>query len=183
MMRTEAFDVVVLDRKLPDISGIEILESLRNEAHPPILILSAIDQTADRVEGLRAGAEDYLCKPFDFNELLLRLQALVRRSGGGASSELFVLGDLEVNWLEQSVIRAGRPISLTKRELNLLRVLIEQRGKTVTRSMLLEKVWGYDFNPGTNLIDVHMSKLRNKLDKGFGRTLLRTIRNVGYEFG
>ncbi|WP_028292396.1 response regulator transcription factor [Oceanobacter kriegii] len=179
-LQKEAFDVVVLDRGLPDISGIDVLNTLAPQNHPPILMLSAFDQIESRIEGLKAGADDYLCKPFDYTELQLRLEVLIRLRNHQPSN-VTRIDDLEIDWGSHSVCRAGKKITLTKREFCLLKVLVENRGKTVSRSMLLEKAWGYEFNPGTNLIDVHMSKLRTKIDKGFDSQLLCTIRNVGYE--
>ncbi|WP_207281868.1 response regulator transcription factor [Pseudomonas sp. FW300-N2F2] len=183
MIETEAFDVVVLDRILPSMDGLEILTRLRDKPRPPVLILSANDQISDRVDGLRAGADDYLGKPFDFTELLLRLEVLARRRGQSAQEDLLHIDDLRIDLGQRNVTRAGQRIDLTDKEFRLLQVLAEHRGQTVTRTMLLEKVWGYQFDPQTNLIDVHMSKLRTKIDKGFSRSLLRTIRAIGYELG
>lgn len=183
IIQNEAFDVVVLDRILPKMDGIEVLTRLNGHLHPPVLILSANDQTSDRIEGLRAGADDYLGKPFDFTELLLRLELLTRRRPQRPAGERIQIEDLHIDVGRREVTRAGQRIDLTDKEFKLLQVLAEHRGQTVTRSMLLEKVWGYHFDPQTNLIDVHLSKLRHKLDKDFSPALLRTIRAIGYVLG
>ena len=183
IIQSEAFDVVVLDRILPKMDGIEVLSRLNGRSHPPILILSANDQTADRIEGLRAGADDYLGKPFDFTELLLRLELLTRRRPSAHTDDNLQIADLHIDFNRREVSRRGQRIDLTDKEFKLLQVLAENRGQTVTRSMLLEKVWGYHFDPQTNLIDVHLSKLRNKIDKDFTPALLRTIRAIGYVLG
>ncbi|RMQ50896.1 Winged helix family two component transcriptional regulator [Pseudomonas cichorii] len=183
ILTQEAFDVVVLDRMLPRMDGIELLGKLHGRSRPPVLILSANDQISDRVEGLRAGADDYLGKPFDFTELLLRLEVLARRHNQTAMEEVIYVEDLRIDLGQRCACRAGRNIDLTDKEFRLLQVLAEHPGQTVTRTMLLEKVWGYHFDPQTNLIDVHISKLRTKIDKGFERSLLRTIRAIGYELG
>ena len=183
ILKDEAFDVVILDRILPRMDGIEVLNRLNGQAHPPILILSANDQSSDRVEGLRAGADDYLGKPFDLCELLLRLELLARRHNQTAQEERIQVEDMQIDLARREVTRAGRRIDLTDKEFKLLQVLAEHVGQTVTRGMLLEKVWGYHFDPQTNLIDVHLSKLRNKLDKGFERAMIRTVRAIGYVFG
>ncbi|MCS3514923.1 MULTISPECIES: response regulator transcription factor [Pseudomonas] len=183
ILKNEAFDVVILDRMLPRMDGIEVLNRLHGVARPPILILSANDQSSDRVEGLRAGADDYLGKPFDFTELLLRLELLARRHNQTAQEDCIQVEDMQIDLARREVTRAGRRIDLTDKEFKLLQVLAEHVGQTVTRGMLLEKVWGYHFDPQTNLIDVHLSKLRNKLDKGFERAMIRTVRAIGYVFG
>lgn len=183
ILKNEAFDVVILDRMLPRMDGIEVLNRLHGVARPPILILSANDQSSDRVEGLRAGADDYLGKPFDFTELLLRLELLARRHNQTAQEDCIQVEDMQIDLTRREVTRAGKRIDLTDKEFKLLQVLAEHVGQTVTRGMLLEKVWGYHFDPQTNLIDVHLSKLRNKLDKGFERAMIRTVRAIGYVFG
>ncbi|AVO54476.1 response regulator transcription factor [Ectopseudomonas mendocina] len=183
MIESEAFDVVILDRVLPKMDGIEVLTRLHGRPRPPILILSANDQTSDRVEGLRAGADDYLGKPFDFTELLLRLELLARRHQSSAQDEILHIEDLQIDLARRTVMRGQQRIDLTDKEFKLLQVLAEHQGQTVTRSMLLERVWGYHFDPQTNLIDVHLSKLRNKIDKGFQRQMIRTIRAIGYVLG
>lgn len=183
MIEQEVFDVVILDRVIPKIDGIEVLSRLSGKPRPPILILSANDQTADRVEGLRAGADDYLGKPFDFTELLLRLEILAKRHQKSAPDEVLQIEDLSIDLARRTVTRGQQRIDLTDKEFKLLQVLAEHHGQTVTRSMLLERVWGYHFDPQTNLIDVHLSKLRTKIDKGFERQLIRTLRAIGYVLG
>lgn len=180
----EAFDVIVLDRMLPRLDGMQVLQRLRGRRHPPVIILSAVDQPNDRVEGLRAGADDYLGKPFSFSELLARIEVLVRRMGGRVDDPMVLhVADLTMDVLHREVRRGDAVLDLTEKEFKLLQVLLEHSGTIVTRSMLLQRVWGYEFDPQTNLIDVHMSKLRSKLDKGFEAALLRTIRSVGYVIG
>ncbi|WP_369920216.1 response regulator transcription factor [Marinomonas polaris] len=183
LIREEVFDVILLDRIIPIIDGIQLLRLLGTEPHPPILILSANDQTSDRIEGLQAGADDYLGKPFDFTELLLRLERLYYRTKQIASSNLIKIKDMMINLERHEVTRSGQLIDLTNKEFKLLYVLAEHPGQTVTRSMLLEKAWGYHFDPQTNVLDVHLSKLRQKLDAGSKTTIIRTIRSVGYALG
>lgn len=184
LVQNEAFDAMLVDRMLPGISGIELLRNLQHGRHPPALVLSAVDQPNDRIEGLRAGALDYMGKPFDFTELLLRLESLARRGQSVRSADsLLQIGDLQIDRHQRQVSRAGQPIDLTEKEYLLLMVLAEYQGRTISRAMLLEKVWGYQFDPQTNLIDVHISKLRAKIDRGFDHSLLRTIRAVGYVLG
>lgn len=183
LIRDEAFDAVLLDRMLPGIDGIGVLRALA-DPHPPVMVLSAVDQPCDRVEGLRAGAGDYLGKPFDFTELLLRLEGLAKWRALPAEADWITrLEDLCIDWRARRVSRGGQPIDLTEKEFALLQVLATNVGRTVTRAMLLEKVWGYQFDPQTNLIDVHVSKLRSKIDRNFSRSLLRTVRAVGYVLG
>lgn len=181
---SEAFNVVVLDRTLPDIDGMEVLRRLQGTSHPPILILSTLDQASERVAGLRAGAEDYVGKPFDFQELLVRMELLVRRANEAQSHSVTLrIHDLEIDVAKRKVTRRGEPIDLTDKEFQLLRTLASYNGQTVPRGMLLEKVWGLQFDPQTNLIDVHISKLRSKIDKGFEPPLLKTVRSMGYVLG
>jgi Response regulators consisting of a CheY-like receiver domain and a winged-helix DNA-binding domain len=180
----EAFDVVVLDRMLPRMNGLEVLSYLNGRPHPPVMILSALDGPEERVDGLRAGADDYLGKPFHFSELLVRLEVLAKRQNRANQDEnLLIADDLVMNTVTREVHRGGERLDLTDKEFKLLQVFMLHKGQTVTRAMLLEKVWGYNFDPQTNLIDVHMSKLRTKIDKDHDRPLLRTIRSVGYVLG
>ena len=176
--RGERFDAMVIDRMLPELDGLSIVAALR-AAHDatPVLVLSALGDVEDRVVGLRAGCDDYLPKPFAFSELLARLEALTRR--GTAETKLRV-ADLEVDLIARTVMRAERPIELLPREFRLLEYLMRHAGHIVTRTMLLEKVWDHHFDPQTNVIDVHVSRLRQKIDKGFEHPLLHTVRGAGY---
>lgn len=175
------YDAIVLDRMLPGLDGLSIVQALRSEGKStPILILSALGEVDDRVEGLRKGGDDYLVKPFAFSELLARLEALVRRRDGESMETKLAVGDLEMDLLARRVKRAGRTIELQPREFRLLEYLMRHSGQVVTRTMLLEKVWDYHFDPQTNVIDVHVSRLRSKIDKDFDPPLLQTVRGVGY---
>ena len=178
---SEPYDAIVMDRMLPGgIDGLGIVEALRQQGNRvPILILSALDGVDDRIRGLRAGGDDYLTKPFAFGELLARLDALLRRSQSQAVETVMSLGDLSVDMLAHRVTRAGRPVALQPREFKLLTYLLRHANQVVTRTMLLENVWDYHFDPQTNVIDVHISKLRQKIDAGFATPLLRTVRNAG----
>ena len=178
-------DMIVLDRMLPGMDGLALLETLRRAGHRmPVLILSARGEVDDRVDGLRAGGDDYLVKPYAFSELLARVEALLRRgSGEPQPTTRLQVDDLEMDLLARAVRRAGRPIDLLPREFRLLEFLMRHAGHVVTRTMLLEKVWDYHFDPQTNVIDVHVSRLRQKIDKGFERALLHTVRGAGYRLG
>ena len=178
---TGHYDAIVLDRMLPRLDGLAALQAIRAAAiETPVLILSALGQVDDRVKGLRAGGDDYLTKPFAFSELLARLDALMRRRSAPQAETTLAVGDLEMDLLKRSVKRAGRAIELQPREFLLLEYLIRHAGQVVTRTMLLENVWDYHFDPQTNVIDVHISRLRQKIDKGFDRPLLHTVRGAGY---
>ena len=180
---TEGYDALVVDRMLPGIDGLTVIRTLRASANTtPVLILSALGEVDDRVKGLKAGGDDYLVKPFAFSELLARLEALARRAKTGSDAPATVLraGDLEMDLLRREVRRAGKPIDLQPREFQLLEFLLRHVGQVVTRTMLLEGVWDYHFDPQTNVIDVHISRLRSKIDKGFERPLLHTVRGAGY---
>jgi two-component system OmpR family response regulator len=184
LIKNEVFDVVLLDNMLPEMNGIEVLTHLADTPHPPVLILSANDQISDRIRGLKAGADDYLGKPFDFIELLLRLERLYDRTLKMSVSQEIRIGKVTINLERQEVTRNGKKVLLTAKEFKLLQVLAEHQGKTVTRNMLLEKVWGYHFDPQTNILDVHLSKLRNKLNSSKEeQPIIRTIRSVGYALG
>jgi two-component system OmpR family response regulator len=175
------YDAIVLDRMLPGMDGLAMLGALRAaEIRTPALILSALGQVDDRVRGLRAGADDYLVKPFAFSELLARLEALLRRGARSPSATVLRVGDLELDLLTRTVKRRGKPIELLPREFRLLEYLMRNAGHVVTRTMLLEHVWDYHFDPQTNVIDVHISRLRQKIDKSFDRPLLHTVRGAGY---
>ncbi len=175
------FDAVVVDRMLPALDGLSLIQALRAaRVATPVLILSALGQVDDRVQGLRAGGDDYLTKPFAFSELLARIEALLRRRSGPAVVTKLAVGDLEMDLLGRSVRRAGRAVDLQPREFRLLEYLMRHAGQVVTRTMLLEGVWDYHFDPQTNVIDVHVSRLRQKIDKGFEAPLLHTVRGAGY---
>jgi len=182
---TGRYDAVILDRMLPGgIDGLGIVESLRRtEDRTPILILSALAEVDDRIRGLRAGGDDYLTKPFSFGELLARLEALVRRSQHVEIQTALTVADLRIDLLSHKVARGGKPIQLQPREFKLLEFLMRHAGHVVTRTMLLENVWEHHFDPQTNVIDVHISRLRQKIDEGFGRPLLHTVRGIGYRLG
>ncbi len=178
----EDFDTLVVDRMLPGLDGLALIRSLRAAGKKtPALFLSALGEVDDRVEGLRAGGDDYLVKPFAFSELLARLEALIRRGEGEqAPRTLLKVADLEMDLLTRTVRRAGRNIELQPREFRLLEYLLRHSGQVVTRTMLLENVWDYHFDPQTNVIDVHISRLRSKIDKDFEGPLLHTVRGAGY---
>lgn len=180
-----AYDAIIMDRMLPGgIDGLSIIETLRMQGnHVPILILSALDGVDDRIRGLKSGGDDYLIKPFAFGELLARLDALLRRTQNAANAAVettLALGDLSMDLLTHKVTRAGKPVALQPREFKLLEYLLRHANQVVTRTMLLENVWDYHFDPQTNVIDVHISKLRQKIDAGFPTPLLRTVRSAGY---
>jgi len=178
---SQTYDVLVVDRMLPGLDGLSIIEALRkSDNHTPALILSAKDAVHDRVEGLRAGGDDYLTKPFAFSELLARLEVLQRRHEPQAGETTLRVADLEMDLLTHAVTRAGQTIELQPREFRVLEYLMRNAGRVVTRTMLLEHVWDYNFDPQTNVIDVHISRLRQKIDKGFDKPLLQTVRGAGY---
>jgi two-component system OmpR family response regulator len=175
------YDVLIVDRMLPKRDGLSLLSELRGKGIAvPVLILSALGQVDDRVTGLRAGGDDYLAKPYSFSELLARIEALARRRAPQAADTVYRVADLELDRLSHSVMRAGKEIVLQPREFRLLEYLMRHAGQVVTRTMLLENVWDYHFDPQTNVIDVHVSRLRSKIDKGFDRALLHTVRGAGY---
>jgi two-component system OmpR family response regulator len=175
------YDVIVLDRMLPNVDGLKILQTLRATGDStPVLILSALGDVDNRVKGLRAGGDDYLAKPFAFSELLARVEALSRRKSAVQETTELRLADLHMNLLARTVVRAGRTIDLTTREFLLLEYLLRNAGRVVSRSMLLEAVWDYNFDPQTNIIDQHVSRLRAKIDKDFDPPLLQTVRGMGY---
>ncbi len=179
---SETFDIILLDRMLPGgIDGLRILETLRSQENKtPVLIVSALSQVDERVKGLKAGGDDYLTKPFAFAELLARVEALARRARSDSPDTKLVAADLEMDLLARTVHRAGQRIELQPREFRLLEFLIRHTGQVVTRTMLLEGVWDYHFDPQTNVIDVHVSRLRQKIDRPFPVALIHTVRNAGY---
>jgi two-component system, OmpR family, response regulator len=173
--------VLVIDRMLPKREGLSIIETLRAEGmRTPVLVLSALGSVDDRVKGLRAGGDDYLTKPFAFSELLARIEALGRRAEPETQITRYIVGDLILDRLSHKVTRGGETITLQAREFRLLEYLMRHAGQVVTRTMLLEHVWDYHFDPQTNVIDVHISRLRSKIDKEFPRPLLHTVRGAGY---
>lgn len=181
LAETNHYDVMVVDRMLPKKDGLTLVAEARARGNDaPVLILSALGQVDDRVTGLRAGGDDYLAKPYAFSELLARIEALARRRKPGEAETLLKVGDLELDRLSHTVRRAGTLIPLQPREFRLLEYLMKHAGQVVTRTMLLENVWDYHFDPQTNVIDVHISRLRSKVDKGFGDALLHTVRGAGY---
>jgi two-component system OmpR family response regulator len=175
------YDVLVIDRMLPRRDGLSVIGMLRAQGiETPSLILSALGQVDDRVKGLRAGGDDYLPKPYSFSELLARVEVLARRRSGRGEETVYRVGDLELDRLSHRVMRGDSEIVLQPREFRLLEYLMKHAGQVVTRTMLLENVWDYHFDPQTNVIDVHISRLRAKIDKGFVRPLLHTVRGAGY---
>jgi len=175
------YDVLVVDRMLPRRDGLSLIAGLRSRGNPtPVLILSALGAVDDRVTGLRAGGDDYLTKPYAFSELLARVEVLSRRVGAREVETVYRAGDLELDRLSHVVKRGGKEITLQPREFRLLEYLMRHAGQVVTRTMLLENVWDYHFDPQTNVIDVHVSRLRSKIEKGFDRPVLHTVRGAGY---
>ena len=181
MASENSYDVMVIDRMLPRRDGISVISELRKRGvNTPVLILSALGQVDDRVAGLRAGGDDYLPKPYAFSELLARVEVLGRRKGTPEQDMVYRVGDLELDRLSHEVKRAGKDVLLQPREFRLLEYLMKNAGQVVTRTMLLENVWDYHFDPQTNVIDVHISRLRSKIDKSFAKPLLHTVRGAGY---
>jgi two-component system, OmpR family, response regulator len=182
MAASEAYDVIIMDRMLPGkIDGLAIIEALRSAGNrTPILILSALADVDERIRGLRSGGDDYLTKPFAFGELLARVDALGRRASGSGGERTLQVDDLRMDLLSRRVTRGSRSIALQPREFKLLEYLMRHANQVVTRTMLLEAVWDYNFDPQTNVVDVHISKLRSKLELDSERPLLRTVRNAGY---
>jgi len=179
--RRDRFDVLIVDRMMPKLDGVGMVERLRQEGdQTPVLFLSALGEISHRVEGLRAGGDDYLVKPYAFAELIARVEALARRRETGSVQTLLRVGDLEMDLIGREVRRSGQEIDLQPREFQLLEFLMRHAGQSVTRTMLLEQVWEYHFDPQTNVIDVHISRLRSKIDKGFDHAMLQTVRGAGY---
>ena len=175
------FDVMIVDRLMPRMDGVSMVQALRREGdQTPVLFLSALGEINDRVEGLKAGGDDYLVKPYAFVELIARVEALSRRRETGSVQTLLRVGELEMDLIARTVHRQGKEIDLQPREFQLLEFMMRHAGQSVTRTMLLEKVWEYHFDPQTNVIDVHVSRLRSKIDKGFDRAMLQTVRGAGY---
>lgn len=177
----DCWDVIIADRQLPHGDGLTIIEALREQGdRTPVLILSALGTVDDRVHGLRAGGDDYLTKPFAFAELLARIEALSRRANTASEETRLKAADLELDLLTRRVTRGERSVELTTKEFQLLEYLMRRPGQVVTRTMLLEGVWNLHFDPQTNIIDVHMSRLRNAIDKGYSKPLIHTVRGAGY---
>ena len=176
-----SYDAAVIDVMLPEFDGLSVIERLRAKKNQmPVLILSARHTVDDRVKGLQAGGDDYLTKPFAFAELLARLQALLRRSGGASEPTRLTVGDLTLDLLSRRVERAGRPLDLRPREFALLEYLMRHPGRVLSKTMILSHVWGYSFDPGTNVVDVLVSRLRDKVDEDFDTKLIHTVRGAGY---
>ncbi|HDZ72458.1 MAG TPA: response regulator transcription factor [Aurantimonas coralicida] len=181
MADSRTYDVLIVDRMLPERDGLAVISGLREKGDgTPALILSALGQVDDRVTGLRAGGDDYLAKPFAFSELLARVEVLGRRRGGKDVETSYRVGDLELDRLSHEVRRAGKVVVLQPREFRLLEYLMKHANQVVTRTMLLENVWDYHFDPQTNVIDVHISRLRSKIERDFDSPLLHTVRGSGY---
>lgn len=179
---TEKYDTMIIDRMVPEVDGVTIIQTLRASGNEtPMIILTALDKVDERVKGLKAGADDYLAKPYSFTELLARLEAITRRKAGEKAVTKLVCGELEMDLLTRMVKRSGKAIDLQAREFALLEYLMRNHGTVVTRTMLLEHVWDYNFDPQTNVIDVHISRLRHKIDKGFDKSLIQTLRGSGYK--
>lgn len=177
----EHYDAIILDRMLPQVDGLKILQTIRATGDgTPVLILSALGDVDERVKGLRAGGDDYLPKPFALSELIARIEVLGRRGPAIAETTQLTVGDLTVDLLGRTVTRAGRRIELTQREFRILEYLLRNEGRVVTRSMLLEQVWDYNFDPQTNIVDQHVSRLRQKVDRDFPAALIHTVRGTGY---
>ena len=175
------YDVLVVDRMMPRMDGVTMVEELRREGdNTPVLFLSALGEIEDRVAGLKAGGDDYLVKPYALAELVARVEALARRRETGSVQTQLRVGELEMDLIGRTVHRDGKELDLQPREFQLLEFLMRHAGQSVTRTMLLEKVWEYHFDPQTNVIDVHISRLRSKIDKGFAKPMLQTVRGAGY---
>ena len=178
---TEPYDTAIIDIMLPKLDGLALIERMRKEKiNTPVIILSARDSIDDRVKGLQTGGDDYLTKPFAFSELLARVQALIRRAGGISEATQLNVGDLSINLLTREVTRGGRKIELQPLEFSLLEYLVRSKGRIVSKTMIMEHVWDYNFDPQTNVVEVRISRLRDKIDRGFDKKLIHTVRGVGY---
>ncbi len=181
MALTESYDAAIIDIMLPKLDGLSLIKQMRLERiHTPVIILSARGSVDDRVKGLQTGSDDYLAKPFAFSELLARLQALMRRAGGQAEPTRLIIGDLSMNLITRAVTREGRNIELQPMEFSLLEYLMRNSGKVVSKTMIMEHVWDYNFDPQTNVVEARICRLRDKIDRDFARKLIHTIRGVGY---
>ena len=180
---TEPYDAAIIDIMLPKRDGLSIIEKMRKEKiNTPVIILSAKGSIDDRIKGLQTGSDDYMTKPFAFSELLARVQALIRRASGASESTRLVVGDCSMNFLSREVIRSGQKIELQPLEFSLLEYLMRNAGRVVSKTMIMEHVWDYNFDPQTNVVEVRISRLRDKIDKGFPTKLIHTVRGVGYVF-
>jgi two-component system, OmpR family, response regulator len=178
---TEPYDAAIVDIMLPKLNGLSLIEEMRlNKINTPVIILSAKDSVDDRVKGLQTGSDDYLTKPFAFSELLARVQALIRRAGGLSEPTQLTVGNLSINLLTREVIREGRRIELQPIEFSLLEYLMRSVGRVVSKTMIMEHVWDYNFDPQTNVVEARISRLRDKIDRDFSKKLIHTIRGVGY---
>jgi two-component system OmpR family response regulator len=178
---TEPYDTAIIDIMLPKLDGLTLIERMRKErVNTPVIILSAKDSIDDRVKGLQTGGDDYLTKPFAFSELLARVQALIRRAGGFSEPTQLNVGELSVNLLTREVTRGGRKIELQPLEFSLLEYLMRNKGRIVSKTMIMEHVWDYNFDPQTNVVEVRISRLRDKIDRGVDKKLIHTVRGVGY---
>jgi len=179
--RQQAYDVAIVDLMLPKLDGLSLIQRMRDQRiRTPVIILSAKHTVDDRVRGLESGGDDYLTKPFAFSELLARVQALIRRSSGAPDATRLAVGDLVMDLVARKVTRAGREIALRPREFALLEYLMRNAGRVVSKTMILSHVWDYTFDPGTNVVDVLVFRLRDRIDKGFERKMLQTVRGIGY---
>jgi len=177
----EPYDAAIIDIMLPKLDGLSLIEELRRQkVNAPVIILSAKRSVDDRVKGLQKGSDDYLTKPFAFSELLARVQALIRRSTGASEPTSLAVGDLSMNLLTREVIRGGKKIDLQPREFTLLEYLMRNTGRVVSKTMIMEHVWDYNFDPQTNVVEARICRLRDKIDKDFGVKLIQTIRGAGY---
>jgi two-component system OmpR family response regulator len=178
---TQSYDALIVDIMLPKLDGLSVIEELRRKGiNTPVIILSAKRSVDDRVRGLQKGSDDYLTKPFAFSELLARLQALIRRATGAAEPTRLAAGDLTMDLLKREVFLENKKIDLQPREFDLLKYLMQNAGKVISKTLMLERIWGYGFDPQTNVVDVLVSRLRNKLDKDSGTKMIHTVRGVGY---
>jgi two-component system OmpR family response regulator len=181
MAVTEPYDAAIIDVMLPKLDGLSVIERMRKEkVNTPVIILSAKGSVDDRVKGLQAGGDDYLPKPFAFSELLARVQALIRRSGGISEPTRLLIGDLAMNLITREVTRGGRKIELQRLEFSLLEYLMRNAGRVVSKTMIMEHVWDYNFDPQTNVVESRICRLRDKIDRGFDQKLIQTVRGVGY---
>ncbi len=183
MILTEPYDVAIIDIMLPKKDGLSVIEELRMQSiNTPVLILSAKRSVDDRVRGIQKGGDDYLIKPFAFSELLVRVQALIRRSSGAVEPSTLTVGDLTMDLFKREVYRAGNRIELQPKEYALLEYLVRNVDRTISKTMIIEHIWDFHFDPQTNVVDVLIHRLRNKIDKNFSKKMIKTVRGVGYAF-